>query len=237
LIDIKNKTKDSADAYIYDVISAFDLMGGVSCKGFKKQVEELGSIKHLNLFINSPGGDVFEGLAIANYLKRQTFDIDVYIDGIAASIASAIALGCGGKVHMYESSIIMIHKAYCSTTGNSEELRRVAEQLEEVDNSIFSMYKEKIEGKLSDDELKALIAAESWLDASQCLDIGFAFDIIQSENKIAAKIPKELCAQFSNIPQALISDDPPTTKAEDEVPEDIKNIIARAELVLAHNFY
>lgn len=235
MIDVKNKTKDSADAYLYDAISSFDLFGGTSCRGFKDEVEALGPIKHLNLYINSPGGDVFEGLAIANYLKRQPFDIDVYVDGIAASIASAIAIGCGGKVHMYESSIIMIHKAYCNTTGNSEELRKAAEQLDEVDKSIFSMYKEKIQDKISDEELKDMIAAETWLDASRCLEIGFAFDIIPVENKIAAKLPKEYCDRFSNIPKNLISDESPKQKTEqDEIPEDIKKIIAKAQKLVAN---
>ena len=235
MISVKNKTKESADAYIYEEITSFDLFGGTSCKGFKDEIEALGPIKHLNLFINSPGGDVFEGLAIANFLKRQKFDIDVYIDGIAASIASAVAIGCGGRVHMYDSSIIMVHKAWCNCGGNADELRKIADQIDECDKSIFSMYKDAIKGKITDEELQEMIKAETWLDAAKCLEIGFCFDIIQDDRSIAAKISPEYCSRYINIPKNLISEEAPTHNAElkkEELPEDIKEIIASAEHTL-----
>lgn len=235
MISVKNKTKESADAYIYEEITSSDFFVGTSCKGFKDEIESLGPIKHLNLYINSPGGDVFEGLAIANFLKRQKFEIDVYIDGIAASIASAIAIGCGGRVHMYESSIIMIHKAWSYSGGNADELRKIAEQLDECDKSIFSMYKDSIQGKITDEELQEMIKAETWLDSSKCLEIGFCFDIIQENRAIAAKISKEYKNRYCNIPENLISEgitDHTKNFKKEEIPEDIKEIIVNANKML-----
>ena len=223
MISVKNKTKESADAYIYEEITSSDFFGGTSCKGFKDEIESLVPIKHLNLYINSPGGDVFEGLAIANFLKRQKFEIDVYVDGIAASIASVIAIGCGGRLHMYENSIIMIHKAWCCAAGNSDELKKISEQLEECDNSIFSMYKDRKNDSISDDELKEMIKNETWLDAQQCLEIGFAFDIIRNEKKIAAKLDSKYCNRFSHIPENLISESSNDIEDDNEIKKTIEN--------------
>ena len=92
-----------------------------------------------------------------------------------------------------------------------------------------------VNGKISDEELQEMIANETWLDAQTCLDIGFAFDIIQNENKIAAKIPSEYCNRFSNIPKNLISDESPTEEKQEqeEIPDDVKSAIEDSKRILS----
>jgi ATP-dependent Clp protease protease subunit len=136
--EFKNKSADEADLYLYIEIASWG--GGYaahSAQSFKNELDALGDIKTLNIYINSPGGDVFEGNAIYNMLSRKAKNcqLNVYIDGLAASIASVIAMS-GTKIIMPSNSMMMVHNAWCYTAGNSKNLRETANALDKIDISI-----------------------------------------------------------------------------------------------------
>ena len=125
--EIKNQTETSAELYLYSTISSWgEEWGDTSAKDVINAVKNLGNISQLKIYINSPGGTVSEGMAIKAFLARQTFKKDVYIDGLCASIATAIAFGINATVHMESTALVMIHNAWTGVYGNAVELRKVA---------------------------------------------------------------------------------------------------------------
>jgi ATP-dependent Clp protease protease subunit len=156
----------------------------VTPKQFKKDLDALGAIKNLKIYINSPGGDAFAGSAIYSMLKRHPAAKTVYIDGLAASAASLIAMA-GDKVVMPANAMMMIHRAWTIVLGNANELRKVAEMCDKVDASILTTYVAKT-GR-SDEDIMALLDAETWMTAQEAVDGGFA-DEIEAERKIAASL-------------------------------------------------
>ena len=103
----------------------------------------LGDITEINLHINSLGGDVFEGIAMFNLLKQHKANVKVYIDGIAASIASVIAMS-GDTIYMPKNSMMMIHNCWTTSTGNSKEFRKLAEDLDKIMEVSLESYMSKV---------------------------------------------------------------------------------------------
>ncbi|VCY50552.1 ATP-dependent Clp protease proteolytic subunit 1 [Escherichia coli] len=130
--------QSDADIYIYDEIGFW----GVTAKQFISDLNALGDITHINLHINSPGGDVFEGIAIFNALKTHGASITVYVDGVAASMASVIAM-VGNPVIMPENTFMMIHKPFGFTGGDAEDMRTYADLLDKVEAVLLPAYAQK----------------------------------------------------------------------------------------------
>jgi ATP-dependent Clp endopeptidase proteolytic subunit ClpP len=182
----------SAEVLIYDEIGAY----GVTAKGF---LAELGAIPNdaaLDLRLNSPGGSVFDAVAIFNALKRHAGEITVWIDGIAASAASYIAMA-GDSVVMPQNAFLMIHDPSGLVMGTAEDMRSTAEALDKVKGSLIQGYAAK-SGK-PDAEIAALMAAETWLDAQEALALGL-IDRIAEPVKLAASFD---IARFRNAPAEL----------------------------------
>lgn len=146
--------QSDADIYIYDEIGFW----GVTAKQFISDLNALGDITHINLHINSPGGDVFEGIAIFNALKTHGASITVYVDGVAASMASVIAM-VGNPIIMPENSFMMIHKPFGFTGGDAEDMRTYADLLDKVEAVLLPAYAQKT-GKTTD-EIAAMLADET----------------------------------------------------------------------------
>jgi ATP-dependent Clp protease, protease subunit len=182
-----------AEVLIYDEIGAY----GVSAKGFLAELGALPDGVPIDLRLNSPGGSVFDAVAIYNALKRHAGDITVWIDGIAASAASYIAMA-GDTIIMPENAFLMIHDPSGLVMGTAEDMRATAEALDKVKGSLIRGYVAK-SGK-PDDEIAALMAAETWLDAKDALDLGF-IDRIAEPVKLAASFD---VARFRNAPPSLI---------------------------------
>jgi ATP-dependent Clp protease protease subunit len=183
--EFKNKTEDTGELYLYGDISEISWWGDeVTPSNFKKDLDALGDIKNLDIFINSGGGDVFAGQAINNMLRRHSAQKTVYIDGIAASIASVIAMA-GDLIVMPNNAMIMVHKAWLLTWGNADELRDMADTLEKVDDTIVSEYVRK--SGQDKDKVAELMAAETWMTAKEALELGF-IDEIEESKKIAASV-------------------------------------------------
>jgi len=149
-------------------------------------LKSLGDISVLNIYINSGGGDVFAGQAIYSMLKRHPAQKKVYIDGLAASIASVIAMA-GDTVCMPRNAMMMIHKAWTMAIGNANDLRKLADDMDKIDESILTTYQAKT--GLEPEKLIEMVNAETWLTAEEAVVLGFA-DVIEESRQIAASIDK-----------------------------------------------
>lgn len=138
-------------------------------------IRSAGEFDQVNVYINSCGGDVREGLAIMNNLKRVSKPVHVYVDGFAYSIASVIAMA-GDKVIMPSNTTMMIHNAMWGVYGNSKELRKSADDLDIINDASCNSYLIKSQ-KLSRDELNELLNAETYLSAEKALEYGFCDEI------------------------------------------------------------
>lgn len=182
---VKAKADNTGELLIYgEICGAKFWDDDVSPSEIKKELDVLGSISELKVYINSPGGNVFAGYAIFNMLKRYPAKKTVYIDGIAASAASIIAMS-GDKVVMPRNSMIMIHKPYTTVTGNTDDLIKQADVLERIEASFVQIYHDKT--GLDDKTLKDMMAAEKWFSATEAVESKFA-DELDNANIVAASI-------------------------------------------------
>ncbi len=167
------KSGDSAEILLYNDIGFF----GVTAKQFVSELEALGDIKNITLRINSYGGEVFDGFAIYNRLKQHSADVTVIIDGLAASIASVIALS-GDNIKIAKNAFLMIHDPKVMVAGTSTDLKSAAALLDELKLKVVDIYKSK--ASLSDDDLSKMMTDETWIDANMAVKNGFADSIIDA---------------------------------------------------------
>ena len=185
---------DTGELLIYGPIAADDGMGwlfdDITPKQFRDDLDALGDISELRLFINSPGGDVFAGQAIHSMLRRHPANVTVFVDGLAASIASIVVMA-GDKVIMPRNAMMMVHNPWTFGMGDAEEFRKIADTLDQIRESIFAAYRDKT--GMSRDELLPLLDAETWMTAEDAVGMGFA-DEIEEAKQIAASMrsPSEL---------------------------------------------
>ena len=182
-----------AEVAIYDEIGAY----GVSAKGFLAELGALPEGTPVDLRLNSPGGSVFDAVAIHNAIKRHEGTVTVWIDGIAASAASYIAMA-GDEIVMPENAFLMIHDPAGLVMGTAEDMRAMAEALDKVKGSLVSGYAAK-SGR-TPEEVSALMAAETWFDASDAVAQGFADRLIEPV-RIAANFD---IGRFRNAPPVLV---------------------------------
>ena len=190
--NIQNKAGETADIYIFDEIGTY----GVTAQDFISEIKGLKDMP-INLRINSLGGDVFDGMAMYNVIKRREAKTTVYIEGIAASIATIIALGAD-EVIMAENSLFMIHNAWGGTSGEAKDMRKTAETLDKITSELTDIYVKKT--GLSYDTLAEMMDEESWLNAQEAFALGF-IDTISDSIKVAAKYD---VSKFKNITQEEI---------------------------------
>ncbi|MBU3153497.1 head maturation protease, ClpP-related [Clostridium estertheticum] len=152
-----------------------------SANYIKRQLENAGDVKNINIYINSYGGEVKEGLGIFNLLKRNSAYKTAYIDGFACSIASVIPMACD-KIVMGCNALMMVHHASMGCFGNVEELRKSANDLEVIDSASCSSYLAKAGDKLTQEKLTTLLDGQTWLNATQCLEYGLCDEIAGQED-------------------------------------------------------
>lgn len=168
--------------YIYgDIYQTFDdwLSGeeGNTAKGIQQFLETNNDADSIDVYINSMGGDVFEGTAIANQLRRFDGHVTVTIDGFACSIASVIAMA-GDEVRMPRNATMMIHNMWTRICGNAAELRKMADDLDVLMEANKTIYLEKAGDKLDYDRLTEMLDAETWLTAERCVEYGLADTVL-----------------------------------------------------------
>lgn len=210
-------TPDTLDIYVYGFIEgdSYDWWSGetiesdTSANHFKNELAKYPNTKFINLFVNSNGGDVMEAMAIRNQLKRHPAYVTGYDDGFACSAGSFILTGCD-KVIMYSNTMQMLHDMWQYCAGNYKELRKYADDLEQISIGNRKAYLEKSNGKLAEEKLIEILDGETWLTAEQCLEYGLADEIVSEAKdlteaqKIAQQVNKTLQQQM-NYNKALVA--------------------------------
>ncbi len=190
--EIKAQGEDEVEVIIYDEIGIW----GITAKDFIDDFKKIPPTATINLRINSRGGDVFDGLAIHNILKRHSGQINVTVDGIAASIASLIAMA-GDKIVMPENTFMMIHDPLGFAFGDAEDMRELAENLDKIKSGLVSSYVAK--SGQEPEKISELMADETWLTAKEAKDLGFADEVIAAV-RLAARADLH---RFKQPPDAL----------------------------------
>ncbi len=201
----KNLTdKNETTLFIYDEIGLW----GVSAQDFCVDLAKV-KAKTINLKLNSPGGDVFDGFAIHNSLKDHSAKIHVQVDGLAASSASVIAMA-GDEISMAKNSFMMIHNAWTFTGGNSSDLQKMADTLAKIDMQIVETYADRT--GIPSDDIFQLMADETWLNAEDAIEKGFADNTVDQE-QVNNKFD---LTKFAHVPSAVmamnIKNEPPNER-------------------------
>ena len=182
---------DKAEIWIYDSIGAEH--NGITSKEFAENLKGLGLVDSINVYVNSDGGSVFDGYAIYESIRRHPAHVTVYVDGLAASIASVIALA-GDAIVMAANSLLMIHNPWCA--GEPHD-KKVSDLLEKVRKQILDVY---VRRTGSDREtIEQMMRDEIWMDAGEALALGFC-DSISEPHRIAAQYD---LSKFRNPPNHL----------------------------------
>ena len=190
------KEGTSADLYIYGDIAeyAWDETD-VTSFGLAQELEAL-EVENINCYINSYGGSVSAGLAIHNQLKRHSAKVTTICDGFACSAASVIFMAGDERV-MNSASLLMIHNAWNYCAGNSEELRKQADDLEVITQASINAYMQSV--TITEAELKALMDAESWILPADALAMGFATSIVDepANNQASQSVKNQMVAKLT----------------------------------------
>ena len=207
--EIKNIIPNtSADLYLYGeiVTDDTDWWTGekdktlVGLQSFKEELDNLGNISDLNIYINTPGGEVFVATTICSMLQRLKdagTKIHTYVDGLCAS-AGTFILMMGDDINIYENSMIMIHKPVNYCYGNAIDFQKCIDVLDTIENStMIPLYMKK--SKVHEDEIKKLINEESWLGAER-IDEVFNVNLIKEQKQVAACV-SDLFKNYKNVPE------------------------------------
>jgi len=192
--DMKNQANDTAEIIIYDQVGSEEM----NAKTFHNDLKSLGTVQTLNLHINSPGGSVFDGFAIYNQLKRHQATVNVFIDGVAASIASIIAMA-GDRIVMPSNTYLMIHDPSGLVWGSAKDMKRMAGTMEKVKDGLITAYQDRT--GLPRARISTLMDEETWFTASETVELNFADEEIR-EVKMAAHYD---LSSYQNIPKQLNS--------------------------------
>jgi ATP-dependent Clp protease protease subunit len=183
------------ELWIYDIIGAGFFEEGVTAKSVRDELAKMDKKQRVSVRINSPGGDVFEAVAIRAQLEQWPAGVDVQVDGIAASAASYIAT-VGETVSMAEGSMFMVHDPWTIAIGNAAEMQKAAATLDKIADSLVGAYAKKA-GK-TDAEVRETMKAETWLTVDEAIEYGLA-DSKSDERAAAFAIPKAF--GFKHPPQ------------------------------------
>lgn len=225
----------SGDVFIYGEIDkyAWEEEGEHSAVSFKNALDELGDVSQINLYVNSPGGSVFEGISIYNMLKRHDAKVTAHIDALAASIASVIVMSAD-EIHMPSNSMLMIHNPWTLAIGNSTELRKQADDLDRIGQSSMQSYLEKAGDKLDEKTLKEMLDAETWLSADEAYRYGLC-DVVDSANEMVASIDVEQLENFKNVPDSLKNEVSTVMSADEKAERERIAEQAKTDLTITKN--
>ena len=200
MFKVKNEA-ERATVYIYGTIGedSWSPNDENRAKAFSQTLAEL-SPKPLDIRIDSTGGDVYEGFAIASAIQRYEGETHAFVDGIAASAASYIAV-MADKVTMNDFSMFMIHDAWTLALGNRHELRDLADRLEYIDSTIAGIIAAR--SALDIDQVKEAMDAETWYTGGDALEAGLCDEVIETGQRMAASLDRAVAEHFRNIPEGL----------------------------------
>jgi ATP-dependent Clp protease protease subunit len=194
---------DTAKVYVYDVIDSY---WGASAKDLIDALQAAGD-KKVDLHINSPGGDVFEARAMVAAVRAHAPGVTVYIDGLAASAATYLALS-GQAVHIQEGAMFMVHNSWTITWGNKAELRSTADLLEKIDGTIAADYARKTSATA--EQIAAWMDAETWFTAEEAKTAGFVDSVITGTSaQASAAAARWNLSAYAHPPKIQTSAQPP----------------------------
>lgn len=202
---------------IYDEIG----FGGVTAKDFMAEVKKLKG-QHIHLRINSVGGSVIEGAAIYNALRRHKGGLTVHVDGLAASMASVIAMA-GEEVYIADNAMLMIHNPWSMTMGDADDLRKEADVLDKLKNTLVNAYARKT--GMEAEDIAAMMDEETWLNATQSVAMGFADEIEDGIEAAASLSPAAARQRFDNFSNSMRKT-AKTIKAEEAAAEVVAPVEA-----------
>ncbi len=195
-------TPDVAELLIYDEIGVGWFSDGVTAKQFITDLMALSdAVKTLRIHVNSPGGDVFDAVAIANMLRAQSRDhgrmVEMMIEGLAAS-AATIVTSAGDSIRIGDNAMMMIHNPWGLTIGSAADMRQTAEELDQIRSAILATY--RWVSPLSVEELSALMDATTWMNAEEAVKNGFATEIV-SGMRAAASLRPDALRPLGEVPE------------------------------------
>ena len=198
VIDIRNRRSSGIlrEIFVYDVVSGKGQ--GVSSKEITDQIAKFNSRDAVNVRINSPGGSVFEGLAIYNALRRHPGKVIVDIDAQALSIASVIAMA-GDEIRIANNAWVMVHQPWSNQGGTADQLRREADLIDGVEEKLIAIYISRTGQSI--DSIETMMAKETWMNAQRAKDLGFA-DTITENSAIAAMVDLK---RFKHPPREFVT--------------------------------
>lgn len=208
-IEIRNETETAADLCFFGDINSESLgewqtyyPDDKAPKDVQEFLDQLGGVSKINVHINSGGGSVFGGIAIYNILKRHTAEITVYVEGLAASIASVIAMA-GDRIIIPANAQMMIHKPSSVTWGNADDMRKKADILDGCQKVILNTYMQHAKEGVTPEQVNALIDAETWKNGEEWQEY---FDIEVTEKSAVAACASDYFDHYKNIPERLKSE-------------------------------
>lgn len=210
-MEIKNQTENTADLFLYGDIQN-ESWGEYGKKYYpddtapsdvKAFFDTIGEVDTINVHINSGGGSVYGGIAIHNLLKNHKAKVVVYVDGIAASIASVIAMA-GDEIHIPRNAQVMIHKPLSYVIGNADDMREQADILDGCQKLIVNTYMMHTKEGITSDTINHLLNEETWLNGEECLQY---FDIkVEDDNLAVAAVDSSFYDKYKNLPNQLVEE-------------------------------
>lgn len=236
---MKNEEEKSAELILYGSIGSDEYWDDISDKAFKQDIENLGDVENITLYINSPGGSVFSAVAIANTLKNHKAKVTANIDGLAASAATIITSACD-TVRMPKNALFMIHNPITFAYGNNQEMQKTVKMLDKVKNSIIETYLNKT--KTDKETLSELMDNETWMNAEEAKEYGFIDEILDEnvekeviENKLIINNMAFDISKFKNFKEKKIQEprviniSVNSTGSPEEIADKFRNILNSTE--------
>ena len=236
---MKNEEEKSAELILYGSIGSDEYWDDISDKAFKQDIENLGDVENITLYINSPGGSVFSAVAIANTLKNHKAKVTANIDGLAASAATIITSACD-TVRMPKNALFMIHNPITFAYGNNQEMQKTVKMLDKVKNSIIETYLNKT--KTDKETLSELMDNETWMNAEEAKEYGFIDEILDEnvekeviENKLIINNMAFDISRFKNFKEKknreprVINISVNSTGSPEEIADKFRNILNSTE--------
>lgn len=193
---IKAKANKEAEIWIYEEIGGYY---GVTAKKFAEDLKGLGELNKITLRLNSPGGDVFDAATIYNLLKQNKASVSVYIDGLAASAASVVAMA-GDEILIADNAMMMVHNPWTFAMGYASDLRQTADLLDKIGGTIVTTYAKRT--RQDEEKIRELMDAETWMNADEAVEYGFADRTVEAL-EAAASINFDLARfKYNKVPNS-----------------------------------
>lgn len=223
LMTVKNLTSKSADLYIYgEIVDNTDWKwdeSDVMPSDVLAVLNQVEGLDELNIYVNSPGGSVFAGLAIYNILKRNKAKKIVHVDGVAASMASVIALA-GDVINIPSNAFLMIHNPWTFAMGNANDFRKLADDLDVIASGALAVYMENVKEGVTEETIKGLLDAETWLNGEEAAKY-FNVEVIEAKN--VAACDSAYLQKYSKTPEKLKEKPSPSSTVDEKEKIKLQN--------------